>query len=266
MSGPDDEDVWGQQWPLDVSTSEEATEARRVARAAANARQQATAAEKAKLDAVAAQAQLEVPARTRKQLSEDAQKKIRRDLEREKNVSESQRNLRAITALRMRRNGADNKRIAKALGYKSPSSVATLIGDALRDHTYDPHEVEVYRDYFLAELMQQGEIAVETVRNPGYLYDVKGELVMGPDGQFLENISERTKAQTEWRHIQESARKLLGIDAPQKKIRKNTIIIKNIREAAEQLGIVVDDETGGSLDIVDAQVIEQLSQGANDSQ
>lgn len=253
MTSPDD--PWG-GWPLDISTSEEATAARRADRAAAKARESASAARKAELDAVAVSAQMEVPVRTRKQLTEDAQRKIRRDLERDKNVSESQRNLRAITALRMRKNGADNRQIAKALGYKSPNSVTALIGDALRNHVYDQHEIEVYRDFFLAELIQQGEIALETIRNPGYLYDVKGELVQGPDGEFLANISERTKAQTEFRHMQESARKLLGIDAPQKKIRKNTIIIRNIREAAEQLGIVVDDETG--MDIVDADIIEQL--------
>lgn len=190
-------------------------------------------------------------------VTEDVQKKVRRDLEREKNVPEPQRNLRAITALRMRRNGASNRQIAQALGYKSPTSVSALIGDALKNHRYDQHEVEVYRDYFLAELIHQAEIAVETIRNPGYLYDVKGELIMGPDGQFLENISERTKAQTEWRHMQESARKLLGVDAPQRKVRKDTIIIRHVREMAEQLGIDINDAEA-AMDIVDAQVVEAL--------
>jgi hypothetical protein len=260
VSEPDD--VWG-GWPLDVGTSEEATAARRAARAAAKEAAARSRAEQDEIDhavgAEIARRHAEPSARVKKQVTEDAQKKIRRDQEREKNIPEPQRNLRAITALRMRRNGADNRQIAKALGYKSSNSVSALIGDALKGHTYDQHEIEVYRDYFLAELIQQGEIAVETIRNPGYLYDVKGDLVSGPDGGFLENISERTKAQTEWRHIQESARKLLGIDAPQKKIRKNTIIIKNIREAAEQLGIVVDDDV--QMDIVDADIIEQLSPG-----
>lgn len=243
--------------PIEYGTPEQ--EARR--RADQQAARDATRDERARqreADAVLERARVELPARARKQVTEDTQRKIRRDQERERNVPESQRNLRAITALRMRRNGASNTQIAKALGYKSPSSVTALIGDALKSHQYDRHEVEVYRDYFLAELIQQGEIATETIRNPGYLYDVKGDLISGPDGEFLPNISERTKAQTEWRHIQESARKLLGVDAPQKKIRKNTTIIKHINEVAGLLGYEVEDEEG--MDIVDGE-FRQLPAG-----
>ena len=152
----------------------------------------------------------------------------------------------------MKRQGATDRQIADQLGYKTGQSVKRLIQEGLDTHQYAEHEIEVYRTYFLADLLKQLEVSNDTIRHPGYLYDVKGNLVEGPDGGYQENISERTKAQDLHRHLQESARRLLGVDAPQRKVRKNTIIIRQIQEIAGQLGIAVDDD-----DIVEAEVVSE---------
>jgi hypothetical protein len=54
----------------------------------------------------------------------------------------------------------------------------------------------------------------DTFRHPGYVVDVKGSLVRGPDGQYLEDTDARIKAGTAIIKAIESQRRLHGIDAP----------------------------------------------------
>jgi hypothetical protein len=54
----------------------------------------------------------------------------------------------------------------------------------------------------------------DTFRNPGFVFDVKGSLVRGPDGEYLEDTDAKIKAGVAIGKMIESQRRLHGVDAP----------------------------------------------------
>lgn len=115
----------------------------------------------------------------------------------------------------------------------------------------------------------------EIFRNPGFIYDVKGELVLGPDGQPMINTERQIQAQREMSRVIEAIRRLKGSDAPQRRVlsieeldRQRTAIryIEELkpREIANldiQEGEIVYDPEGDSLTLGDGGVVRDNEEG-----
>lgn len=88
----------------------------------------------------------------------------------------------------------------------------------------------------------QMERAAQTVSKPGYRWDVKGELLVDPEGNPAQDIDQVTKAQAELRQWLKSLREIKGLDAPSKKRVKMTVVHQQIVELAQQMGIETDPD------------------------
>jgi hypothetical protein len=139
--------------------------------------------------------------------------------------------LRDAYALQLRRQGFTYDQIAEQLarrladeaaatgaqppGYTSMSAhraVKRALQDAYREDVADAQRLELER---LDELLRQtARIAVSR----HYVVSNAGHVVIGPDGQPLEDPGPRLAAISLMKSISESRRKLLGLDAPQRRV------------------------------------------------
>lgn len=90
---------------------------------------------------------------------------------------------------------------------------------------------------------KQMERAAETISKPGYRFDVKGDLLIDPNGEPVSDVDQVTKAQAELRQWLKSLREIKGLDAPSKKRVKHTVVHQQILEIAGGLGIATGDGT-----------------------
>jgi hypothetical protein len=100
----------------------------------------------------------------------------------------------------------------------------------------------------------------ETFRHPGYVVDVKGSLVRGPDGQYLENTDARIKAGAAIVKAIESQRRLHGVDAPAR--RQPT---KDENELDEQLRAILGQVAETQKIMAEAQSQRQVRQLEHDT-
>ena len=122
--------------------------------------------------------------------------------------------LRQVAAIRYKSQGKSDREIADLLGYSSPTNVQAAIQYAMR--RYVPFEVAEYAKVILAEHFRDLERLEAIIEQPGYKYDIKGDLVARPDGEYLEDEDVRIAALTEKRKVEESIRRLTGTDAPKR--------------------------------------------------
>jgi hypothetical protein len=106
------------------------------------------------------------------------------------------------------------------------------------------------RAYTLRILAEQAESSKAIISFPGYQWDVKGGLLLNPDGSPAVNTEALLKAQAELRQILKAVRELRGLDAPSRKRVTHTVMSRSIKELAQKLGI--ETEPPDETDIVDA--------------
>lgn len=180
--------------------------------------------------------------------------------------------LRQVAAIRYKSQGKSDAEIADILGYSSPAMVSNAIKYAMR--RYVPFEVAEYAKVILAEHFRDLERLEALIEQPGYKFDIKGDLVTGPDGEFLEDEDVRIAALTEKRKTEESIRRLTGTDAPKRtehtihqdedmneRIQKRLDELAEIREKLRPIAALPDDDD----DIVEGFVIEPEEREEDDS-
>lgn len=125
-----------------------------------------------------------------------------------------QAQLRLVAALRLHEAGKSFTEIAAELGFANASVARQAMAYGLKK--YAEFEVREYAKIIIGEHLDDLERTQDVIDNPGYRYDVKGELVTDPDGKFLEDETVRLAGLTEKRKQLESLRRLLGTDAPKR--------------------------------------------------
>lgn len=151
-----------------------------------------------------------------------------------------------------RRDGLDDQAAASAMGL-SPKVFGKISRQII---TLEGTSRAAVRDYLMSLHLQHLEAAQQIVDSPGYLHDLKGDLVREPDGSFSPDIPGRTRALEEMRHGLESVRRLLGTDAPQQKqiTIEETRVDRTIEELQRR---ILEQARRRELDnAVEAEVIE----------
>lgn len=152
-------------------------------------------------------------------------------------------------ARRMREAGFSDSDIAKAC--RIPERLVDVAVQAARVKHDDFVNEEDLTEGIFAIMMDQLGMLQEICRNPGFVHDVRGQLVLGPDGQPMLNTERQIQAQRELSRVIEAIRRLRGSDAPVRRHltveelgRRDTAfrIIQMLRP--QQLEGLVTDEDG----------------------
>jgi hypothetical protein len=158
--------------------------------------------------------------------------------------------MRCHKAKRLRQLGLTDEEIALQC------RIAVRLVDVAVETAKDRHED--FTDEDLAEslmytLQQQLTGLQEIFRNPGWMYDVKGDALLGPDDQWQPNTERQLQAQREASRVIEGIRKLKGSDAP---VRRHMTVEEIHRQetAIRVLATLRPDEIAG-LDVVDGEIV-----------
>jgi hypothetical protein len=181
--------------------------------------------------------------------------------------------LRQVAAIRYKSQGKTDAEIAEILGYSTAQNVRSAIQYAMR--RYVPFEVAEYAKVILAEHFRDLERLELLIEHPGYKFDIKGDLITGPDGEFLEDEDVRIAALTEKRKTEESIRRLTGADAPKRsehtvhmdedlnsRIQKRLAELDEIRARLRPVAALPDDSED---DIVEAEIVPDEQAEEEDS-
>src|SRR5215472_10671393 len=160
--------------------------------------------------------------------------------------------LRCLKAKRLRELGIDDVTIADACGIPV-RLVQIAVDTADRRHPEeDPEDLTAAMDFKMRDWLGKAE---DILSDPGFRYDVKGELLQGPDGSPQIDTERQVQALRETMRLAEGIRKLRGIDAPVKRHltveeigRKQDVrmLIERLRMAPEALA---------ALEVVEGEIV-----------
>lgn len=122
--------------------------------------------------------------------------------------------LRAVSIMRLYSEGKNFTEIAATLGYRSADAARAAYRVAC--DKYISYQAQEYGKVILSEHVNDIGKIDAVIEKPGYIHDVKGALVNGPDGEFLEDENVRLQALDLRRKTLESIRRMTGVDAPKK--------------------------------------------------
>lgn len=129
-----------------------------------------------------------------------------------------------------------------------------LVPIAIRvgEDRHESYDAEDLNEALLASMMGDVARMDEIARNPGWRFDVKGEHLEGPDGEWQIDTERQIQAQREKSRLVEGIRRLKGSDAP---VRRHLTVEELARQetVVKVLQLLKPAEVEG-LDVIDGEI------------
>lgn len=158
--------------------------------------------------------------------------------------------MRIHKVLRLHRAGWTDEQVAEAC--RMPVRlvpIAIEVGLQRHEDFADDDLNEALLASMMGDLARMDEIA----RNPGWMYDVKGDPLLGPDEQWQPNTERQIQAQREKSRLVEAIRKLKGSDAPVRRYLTVEEIARN--DTARNVLAILRPQEAAALDVVDGEIV-----------